>query len=57
MLGLMESAKTSALSNEIKKINALDRMKIEQEKRVAAHNRTVKSFQEIAIDFMIKHEI
>lgn len=32
-------------------------MKEQQEKKLAKHNRLVKSFEEMAIDFMVKHEV
>lgn len=48
---------STALQTEIKKINALDRMKDLQEKKLAKHNRQVKAFEEMAIDFMVKHDV
>ena len=45
------------MQNEIKKINALDRMKDQQERKLAKHNRMVKSFEEMAIDFMVRHDV
>lgn len=32
-------------------------MKVEQEKKLSRHNRIAKSFEEMAIDFMVKHEV
>ncbi len=43
--------------NQINKINALDRLKHEQEVRLNRFNRKVKSFDELLIDFLVQHEI
>ena len=48
---------SSSLKHEINKINALDKLKEKQEKRLNQHNRQVKAFEELAIDFMVKHDI
>ena len=48
---------SSSLKHEINKINALDKLKERQEKKLNLHNRQVKVFEELAIDFMVKHDI
>lgn len=45
------------LQQELSKLNALDRLKISQEKKLNEHNRNIKSFTEVIVDFMIKHDI
>ena len=32
-------------------------MKAAQERKLAKHNRQVKSFEEMAVDFMVKHDV
>jgi hypothetical protein len=41
------------LQHEIQKINAIDRLKDQQEKRLNKFNRAVKSFDEVQVDFMV----
>ena len=45
------------MKHEINKINAIDKLKDKQEKTLNKHNRAVKVFEELAIDFMVKHDI
>ena len=52
-----QAVKVSGLQNQINKINALDRLKMEQEARLQKHNRAVKSFDELLVDFLVQHDV
>jgi len=38
-------------------MNALDRLKVTQERKLNEHNRKVQSFEQLLIDFMVRHDI
>ena len=45
------------MENQISKINKLDQMKEEHEKKVSDHNIKIRKFNEICVDFMVRHQI
>ena len=52
-----KSKDKKSISNQIAKINQLDKLKEEHEKKVTDHNIKIKKFDEICCDFMIRHQI
>ena len=49
--------KKKLLTEEIAKNNALERLKDQQEAKLTEHNQQIKTFEDVLLDFQVKHPI